>query len=108
MSVCLYDVLHRIEKMDIAARGKELQGIVLWRQALALAQRNSAHQVGQFSVKMLKGGKKAPVASIAQQHERPLPESWCKRLFDSRLVFLSTGENVENIPYHIIFLLLVN
>ncbi|UUY07728.1 hypothetical protein LRS11_18195 [Pseudomonas sp. J452] len=59
-------------------------------------------------MKVLKSRKKAPVTSVAQQQERPLPEPWSQRFSDCRLVFLPAGKNVENIPYHIIFLLLVN
>ncbi|WP_395598891.1 hypothetical protein AB4P95_09955 [Pseudomonas sp. A1437] len=59
-------------------------------------------------MKMFKSQKKAPVASVAQQHERPLPESWGQWFSDCCLVFLPAGKNVENIPYHTIFLLQVN
>ncbi|WP_162770562.1 hypothetical protein [Pseudomonas abietaniphila] len=57
-------------------------------------------------MEMLKRWVEATSASVANQHQRPLPKSSSKRFPSYSFVFLPAGKHIENIPYHVLFLLL--
>ncbi|UBY98622.1 hypothetical protein LCG56_05705 [Pseudomonas cannabina pv. alisalensis] len=42
------------------------------------------------------------MASISEQHHRPVPKLFRQGLSDDSLIFLSTRKYTEDIPYHIV------